>query len=245
MILRRVIDHFRKQEWTAIAIDFVIVVIGVFIGIQVANWNEARLDAQRERAYLVALQGDFREVIAELEHDIARYDDIADSMTFLLEQSRMTQSDASLDQLNQAAGQLIAMEGTSIVSDTYSNLTGSGDLSIIKRQALKDAMASFFGNYDVVLLVSETHEKQLVGIFQPYIIDHLDYVGMLPRTRGLTPSAAFDPERIRTVLRTREFRNVVAVKWDIVTDLRNVMNTALEEARGVEALLTEELERNS
>jgi hypothetical protein len=29
MILRRAIAHFRKQEWTAIAIDFVIVVAGV------------------------------------------------------------------------------------------------------------------------------------------------------------------------------------------------------------------------
>lgn len=39
MILRRVITHFRKQEWTAIALDFLIVIIGVFIGIQVSNWN--------------------------------------------------------------------------------------------------------------------------------------------------------------------------------------------------------------
>ena len=39
MLLRRFIEHVRKQEWTAIAIDFVIVVVGVFIGIQVANWN--------------------------------------------------------------------------------------------------------------------------------------------------------------------------------------------------------------
>lgn len=42
MILRRVIAHFRNQEWTAIALDFVIVVVGVFVGIQVSNWNEER-----------------------------------------------------------------------------------------------------------------------------------------------------------------------------------------------------------
>lgn len=242
MLLRRIIAHLRKQEWTAIAIDFVIVVVGVFVGIQVANWNEARLEAQRERGYLVALQGDFRAVIAELEHDIARYDDIANSMTFLLEQSRKAEPDASLDALNEAAGRLIDMEGMTIVSDTYSNLTGSGDLSIIRSQELKTAMASFFGRYDVLVLVADTHEMQLVGIFQPYIIENLDYVGMLPLTRGLTPSAAFDPDRIRTVLRTAEFRNIVAVKWDIVTDLRDVMNVALAEARAVEALLAEGLE---
>jgi len=33
MILRRVIQHVRKQEWTAIGIDLVIVVVGVYKGI--------------------------------------------------------------------------------------------------------------------------------------------------------------------------------------------------------------------
>jgi hypothetical protein len=42
MLLRRVIQHFRYQEWTAIGIELVIL---VFIGIQVANWNENRKSA--------------------------------------------------------------------------------------------------------------------------------------------------------------------------------------------------------
>lgn len=245
MLLRRIIAHLRKQEWTAIAIDFVLVVIGVFMGIQVANWNESRLEGQRETAYLVALHDDFSAVVTELDHDIARYGDIAASMTFLLEQSRMAQPDASLDALNEAVGRLITMEGTTISSGTYSNLTGSGDLAIIRSQELRNAMSSFFAKYDVVLLVADTHEMQLVNIFQPHIIANLDYVGMLPTGRGVTPSTAFSPDRIRTALRTNEFRNVVAVKWDIVTDLRDVMVTAREEARAVEALLARELDARS
>lgn len=43
MLLRRMIQHLRRQEWTAIAIDFVIVVVGVFLATQVTNWNEARI----------------------------------------------------------------------------------------------------------------------------------------------------------------------------------------------------------
>nr|WP_298931336.1 hypothetical protein [uncultured Erythrobacter sp.] len=42
MILRRITQHVREQNWTAIGIDFVIVVAGVFLGIQLGNWNEAR-----------------------------------------------------------------------------------------------------------------------------------------------------------------------------------------------------------
>lgn len=40
MILRRITQHVKEQNWFAVGIDFVIVVIGVFIGIQVANWND-------------------------------------------------------------------------------------------------------------------------------------------------------------------------------------------------------------
>jgi hypothetical protein len=51
MMLRRVIEHVRKQEWTAVGIDFLIVVLGVFIGIQVSNWNQARVDRDKSTAY--------------------------------------------------------------------------------------------------------------------------------------------------------------------------------------------------
>jgi hypothetical protein len=66
MILRRVIAHFRKQEWTAVAIDFVIVVVGVFIGIEVSNWNAARADRLTEREIVDAIADDIRRERKEL-----------------------------------------------------------------------------------------------------------------------------------------------------------------------------------
>ncbi|TGY89889.1 hypothetical protein E5163_01750 [Marinicauda algicola] len=66
MILRRVISHFRKQEWTAIGIDFVIVVVGVFIGLQVQDWSEARDDRRRE-AQIVA------DLLADIDIDRSQY----------------------------------------------------------------------------------------------------------------------------------------------------------------------------
>ncbi len=40
MLLRRITQHVKDQNWFAVFVDFLIVVVGVFIGIQVANWNE-------------------------------------------------------------------------------------------------------------------------------------------------------------------------------------------------------------
>ncbi len=55
MLLRRVIDHVKTQNWTAVALDFVIVVVGVFIGIQVSNWNSAQGERRDESRILQRL----------------------------------------------------------------------------------------------------------------------------------------------------------------------------------------------
>ena len=112
------------------------------------------------------------------------------------------------------------MVGTSIVSDTYANLIGSGDLSLIRSQELRNALASFYARTDIIRLVSNTHELQLVNTFRPYIVRNLDYLAVFDRPHkralradikeGLPP--AFEQDRLLRVLRTAEFRNVVAIK---------------------------------
>jgi hypothetical protein len=50
MILRRLTSSLKQQHWTTIFIELLIVIIGVFIGTQVSNWNEARIQkAQTQR----------------------------------------------------------------------------------------------------------------------------------------------------------------------------------------------------
>lgn len=55
MFLRRIVEALRNQNWTAIAIEFVIVVVGVFMGTQVSNWNQARLEKAATERLLVQL----------------------------------------------------------------------------------------------------------------------------------------------------------------------------------------------
>jgi hypothetical protein len=57
MILRRITSAFRKQDWFTVGIETLIVVFGVFIGLQVNNWNEARkhrIEAESSRERLIA-----------------------------------------------------------------------------------------------------------------------------------------------------------------------------------------------
>ena len=60
MILRRLTKHLREQNWFAVFLDFFIVVIGVFIGIQVSNWNTANAQREDEVVFLRLLEEDIR-----------------------------------------------------------------------------------------------------------------------------------------------------------------------------------------
>lgn len=55
MIFKRAIAKLRAQDWTAISIEVVIVVIGVFLGMQVSNWNDERLQKQETNRMLSQL----------------------------------------------------------------------------------------------------------------------------------------------------------------------------------------------
>ncbi len=56
MIFSRFIRNMKGQHWLAFFIDFVIVVVGVFLGIQASNWNQARVHRADERAFLLQLR---------------------------------------------------------------------------------------------------------------------------------------------------------------------------------------------
>jgi hypothetical protein len=60
MILRRLSQSLKEQNWTAIWIEFVLLVMGVFLGIQVANWNQEREANQKSKVFTERLRADLR-----------------------------------------------------------------------------------------------------------------------------------------------------------------------------------------
>lgn len=70
MILRRITQHVKAQNWFAVALDFVIVVAGILLAFQITNWNEARERRLSETEYLKRLHSD----VVELTNRRAHYD---------------------------------------------------------------------------------------------------------------------------------------------------------------------------
>ncbi|WP_299072383.1 hypothetical protein [uncultured Paraglaciecola sp.] len=53
MLLRRLTQYVQEQNWGAVALDFINVVVGVFVGLQVSNWKEARAFDNKEMALML------------------------------------------------------------------------------------------------------------------------------------------------------------------------------------------------
>ena len=84
MILPRLAQAIRGQHWTTLALELLILVIGIFLGLQVDDWNEARKHQQQESVYMHKIYQDLTAMRAELEEIIQRGEKFIGRMTAAL-----------------------------------------------------------------------------------------------------------------------------------------------------------------
>jgi hypothetical protein len=60
MILRRIAHHLQQQQWTAVLIELVILILGVFLGFQVTDWANERANRSAETRHLEEIAEDLR-----------------------------------------------------------------------------------------------------------------------------------------------------------------------------------------
>ena len=70
MLLRRLADALRNQNWFAAVLEVLIVVVGIFIGLQGYGWNEQRKDRILEQRYLERIYEELALDIDEFEYGI-------------------------------------------------------------------------------------------------------------------------------------------------------------------------------
>ncbi|NOX93741.1 MAG: hypothetical protein GXP04_01200 [Alphaproteobacteria bacterium] len=68
MLLRRITEHVKAQNWFAVFLDFAIVVIGILIAFQITTWNENRVQREHLGQQLASLR-------VEFEENLPRFDD--------------------------------------------------------------------------------------------------------------------------------------------------------------------------
>ncbi|MBI1391943.1 MAG: hypothetical protein GC152_04300 [Alphaproteobacteria bacterium] len=169
MILRRVTQHVKDQNWFAVALDFIIVVLGVFVGIQLGNWNDARLQAQQQHVYLERMQADFASIDERLSEHFVVYDEMIAGAAYLLPLLRMSDedfADATVDvaQVSRALNALSQQRVPPQTSATYLEMLSGGQLSALRNSDLRDRLAAYDRALDIMRDISrmsiDTHIRQ-------------------------------------------------------------------------------------
>ena len=151
MILRRVTEHLSKQHWTAVFLDFVIVVVGVFVGIQAANWNESRKQHVEEHRYYAQILDDLRVDQQSLRGAQRRADsfDVAAEDTLRAIRSGLPQNVTPgrfAVQIHYAGFLYIPRPSRR----TYDELISAGNLGLLRNEAAKAAIADYYETFDEV-----------------------------------------------------------------------------------------------
>ena len=143
MLLRRVSLHVKNQNWFAVFIDFLIVVVGVFIGIQVANWNANNLSQAKEQRVLAQLHQEFEQVLLLTEKSLRSNNEALHATVEVLKVIQT--GDEPKDRVQFA--QLLIKAGSSASApyepSTLTELLSSGGLSDISAAELRTALIKF------------------------------------------------------------------------------------------------------
>ena len=211
MLLRRITEHVKVQNWFAVFLDFVIVVFGVFIGIQVANWNEARAENELAERYIVQLVSDLQSDIADIETGYRTAEWRLAALTALLEKAGVPLVDKSNNPEVELTTTRPPVENDSITylmnaasyvrvldndSPAYASLVNSGNARLIGKVKPWPCTQSYQAQYQEVLLFEER-----MLLFRTELIrnEHdagVSFAGHLPeedtldRIRNNTPLAA-------------------------------------------------------
>jgi hypothetical protein len=167
MILRRIIAHFRKQEWTAIGLDFFIVVVGVFVGMQVSNWNADAADRRRGTHYIERLSQDMARDLEMRRGEAAYYGAVLASV----QRTNELLADAGSDPEALVVNAYRASEITywPQTRATWDEIVSSGDVGLLPQEAVDSGISAYYASdasrfvYDIMQESDyRTHVRQLI-----------------------------------------------------------------------------------
>jgi hypothetical protein len=216
MILRRLTQHIKAQNWFAVALDFFIVVIGILIAFQITNWNENRAERVTEIQYLSAMKRDVESSIQVLNFsisDLQRQQNARQALyTFHQDPDTVLESD-ELDEL--VAYGLFSLARTDLNQTTFETLKSSGQMSVLKSAELVKALQDLSAKIDMSEVDKNEDFQFTWKIVDPLLIGEGDFNNILLHDLGslknqLTwitkqPGAGYNPE----VLRSKYFKNII------------------------------------
>lgn len=176
MILRRLAQNLKDQNWTAIAIEFVLLVLGVFLGIQVANWNEDRQQSALQAQYLERLRIDLIGIRERTRQHIGFYRDSIDGGEVLMmivgaNEAALQGNPIDHAGMARALDALAQTRNPPPLPATYVEMRSNGQLSRVANRQLRDRLTDYDRFHGVMLeLMRMTNDNAVNQI--PILLRH-------------------------------------------------------------------------
>jgi uncharacterized protein DUF6090 len=149
MRLRSLTKHITDQNWFAVALDFVIVVVGILIAFQITNWNEGRAEQRLERQYLERLRDDLtRSKLAAIESIDAIQKQVDTQGVMIKALQACELSDTTRTAYNEGLRTIGQTEPLSLVRGTLDELQSTGRTGLIRNLELRTAINDLLENYE-------------------------------------------------------------------------------------------------
>lgn len=135
-IVRRGIAQLRGQDWMAVFIELLVVILGVFLGVQGSNWNEDREQDRKSAEFTERLKTDLRAEAWNIEMQIGYHEQVQANAR------RAADALSGRDPLPDEALLVAAFRATQYNDNvrqraTYDELTSTGDLGLVRDHALR------------------------------------------------------------------------------------------------------------
>ena len=163
MILRRLIANLQQQNWAAIWIEFVLLVVGVFLGVQMSNWNQSQAEARLGRDYVQRLIRDLEVDRSAIRTQIDYYNEVLNSTLHADELLRAPNPDPRELVVN--AYRATELTYTPSMRATWDQIVSSGRLGLLPKGAVESGLSSYYAfdtSRDVYLKAADSPYRQTV-----------------------------------------------------------------------------------
>ncbi|MEM5518631.1 hypothetical protein WNY37_16860 [Henriciella sp. AS95] len=142
MILQRLATSIRKQDWFTVLIETLIVVLGVFLGIQLGNWNAARAEQRLAESYTVRLIADLEQDLSASRRLTSYYDAVTQSIVDADRMLSLTDPDPKA--LIVAAYRASEFTYTPKRRATWDQIVSSGDLDLLPNDMIASGLSDYY-----------------------------------------------------------------------------------------------------
>ena len=173
MILHRLIDAARRQSWFTVLVELFVVVVGIYAGLQVDAWQDARADRAEARYYLARLVEELDETIALMEGSVAAGESLIERSARAIGTLRS----GSLDERNKPQFDddfraFLGMANFYFTISSLSELQATGSFEAIDNRELRLALVNFMETVNI----RRSQSELLSDSFGPSVMQLLDHV---------------------------------------------------------------------